>query len=125
MTAWDGDSLSALPDPFFSTFVHFLRADWYAQLANDESALKTLLWHEANNFAHYPTHGVQSPEVDFAFGTLARWRRARLLDRPGSADPESACREYADVARLWANGDRRYRARADSARARVALHCLS
>ena len=53
---------------------------------------------------------------------LAQWRLARLLARTGSR--ADVCRAYRGVARLWAAGEPRYRARADSAARRLrALEC--
>lgn len=60
--------------------------------------------------------------MDWALGTLARWRRARLLDSaPGDAE---GCGCYAAVIRLWSGGEPRFAARADTARGRFnALKC--
>jgi len=71
----------------------------------------------------YPTGDPQAAEVDWAFAPLAEWRLARLVERsPGSS--EEACRAYRTVARLWADGEPRYRARADTAAQRLAaLRC--
>jgi hypothetical protein len=59
---------------------------------------------------------------DWALGTLAEWRQARLLDQ-GKAGSE-VCESYAAVAERWSQGDGRFRARADTAVARLqALGC--
>jgi hypothetical protein len=80
------------------------------------------LWHEHSDLFRYPTGDPQAAEVDWALGPLAEWTAARLLDATGAA--EAACRAYADVKRLWAEGDLRYRARADTAARRFAeLRC--
>jgi len=64
-------------------------------------------------------------EVDWALGTLARWRRARAAG-DAAEFRDDACRDYAEVARLWSGGNATARARADSARAaRRALSCGS
>jgi hypothetical protein len=61
-------------------------------------------------------------DVDWAFGTFARWSRAPWLEEGGRR--EEACHAYRDVARLWSDGDPIYRARADTAAQRLAtLHC--
>lgn len=122
LTDWSGEELSRLSDPMISTVVHFLRADWHTQLDNVEAASITLLWHEGSSFPTYPTLSAEPTEVDLAFGTLARWKRAHLLDRAGTQT--EACRDYREVARLWDRGDARHRARADSSRTRLtALNC--
>src|SRR5439155_1141011 len=63
----------------------------------------------------------QVGDMDWAFGTLARWHQAVLLEQAGET---GACRAYAAVAGAWAGGDTPFRARADSAAQRVKqLHC--
>ncbi len=70
-----------------------------------------------------PTGLPQAAEVDWAFGTLARWRLARLLDGAGHAE-HGACDAYAAVVRHWSDAPAPYGARADTARARASeLHC--
>ena len=81
-------------------------------------------WHEHNDVVGLPTDRPQAAEVDWAFGTLARWRRARLLDRVGRSERGDACEAYAAVVRNWMHAPAPYGARADTARARAAeLHC--
>ncbi len=105
-------------DPFFRTALHLLRAEWNEQRAQDLSADRELTWYENTDVIEFPTGSPQPAEVDWAFGVLARWRRAALQ---GNQD---RCRWYADVARLWTSGEPRYAARADSARrAMTAQHC--
>ncbi len=61
--------------------------------------------------------------MDWAFGTLARWNAARLMEAANLRGHET-CVAWTNVARLWKYGDARYRARADAARQRVAaLRC--
>jgi hypothetical protein len=122
------DSLTGIParrtdDPFFRAILHLLRADWYARSGPPLRARGDLLWHENSDVYGYPTGDPQPAEVDWAFAPLAQWRLARLLERAGTRTDE-ACRAYTDVARLWADGEPPYRARADSAGRRlVALGC--
>ncbi len=123
LTDWSGDDLVRLPDPFFSTVVHFFRASWFAAAGNPAAAMRTLLFHEASDFSTYPIAQVQPPESDQAFGTLARWRQARLLDVPGNPGPD-VCRSYRAVFRLWQNGSSSHRSRANLAAERLrALPC--
>jgi hypothetical protein len=71
-----------------------------------------------------PARELQAAEIDWAFGTIARWRLARLLDDGSGSHHGAACTAYRAVVRLWSGGEPRYRARADSARSRaVELHC--
>jgi hypothetical protein len=100
-----------------------LRSDWRARLADIDGARRELLWHEHWDLVGTPTGLPQAAEIDWAFGGLARWRMARLLDAAGG-EPGETCRAYRAVASLWAAGEPAYRARADSARARAAaLRC--
>ncbi len=127
------DSLAALSaselyrsgpiDPLFRAVLHLLRAEWFEREGNSEDAERELLWYQNNDVSYYPTGNPQVSDADWAFGTLARWRLARLLERSPSRR-EAACRAYSDVKRLWSRGDTRYRARADSASRRLAsLKC--
>ena len=114
------DSAGQAGDPFFRTMLHLMRAQWHVTLGDTAAAVRDLRWHENNDLrtVTYPAAGAEAAEIDWALGTLARWRRARLLDGvPG--DPE-ACSCYAAVARLWAGGEARLAARADTARQRLA-----
>jgi hypothetical protein len=106
-------------DPFFRTILHFLRAGWEQQLGQTWSADRELIWYQNTDVIEYPSGAPQPSEVDWAFGVLARWRRAGLKDLS-----DDRCRIYQDVARLWADGEPRYAARADSARRAVTgLRC--
>ena len=93
-------ALRVVPDPFFRAALHLLRARWRAATGNTTAAVRELRWHENTDFIGQPATLVQSAEVDWALGTLARWDRARLL-----GVDEEACHAYADVARLWAGAD--------------------
>jgi hypothetical protein len=119
LTDWRGDDLVRLSDPFFSTVTHFLRSEWFAREGNTRAALATLLWGEAYDFGTYPIGEVQPPEVDQAFGTLAEWKQARLLDQGDSFSPD-LCRAYRAVARNWRNGAERFRRRSALAQERLA-----
>jgi len=104
-------------DPFSRTIAQLSRAEWNAARGDVEGARRALLWHENDDLARLPTDAPQAAEIDGAFGTVARWRLARLLDRAGQRAPP--CAPYRDVIRLWSAGEPPYRARADSARVRV------
>jgi tRNA A-37 threonylcarbamoyl transferase component Bud32 len=118
------DSSGQAGEPFFRSFLHLMRAQWYADQLEPLQAERELRWHEGNDLRDVTYSGAppEEGEIDWALGTLARWRRARLLDgAPGDAE---ACDCYGAVARLWSGGEPRFAARADSARQRIdALHC--
>src|SRR3989454_350449 len=119
-------SRAASHDPpntlFASTISHISRAEQRARQGDIDDARRALLWHEHTDLVGVPTGLPQAAEVDWAFGTLARWRLGRLLDTRGDRAP--ACEAYRAVIRLWSDGEPLYRARADTARMRVrALGC--
>jgi len=121
------DVLTVLPardtdDPFFRAMLHLLRARWYERTGQPARAQTELMWAENSDLIGYPKGDPQPAEVDWAFAPLAQWRLARLLERAGGRT--DLCRAYRGVARSWATGEPRYRARADSAARRLrALDC--
>jgi hypothetical protein len=122
----DVDAATRRLDPFFRTIVHLQRADWRARIGDIEGARNELIWHEHSDVVGLPTGMPQAAEVDWAFGTLARWRLARLLDRTGRAERGEACEAYTAVVRHWAQAPAPFGARADTARARArALNCAT
>ena len=104
-------------DPFYRTIARLSRARWRAARGDVDGARRELLWHENTDLDGLPTGAPQAAEIDWAFGTVARWRLARLLD--GAGRPGAACEAYRAVVRLWSGGEPPYRARSDSARARL------
>jgi len=122
------DSLAAREPvaPFFRATLHLLRADWFLRLGNPQGARAELLWHQnLDEERGWLTRDPQVGEADWAFGTLAQWRLARLLDLAGD-QRGAACRAYGEVVRLWSGGEPAYKARADTARARqAALGCMA
>jgi len=117
------DSATQASDVVLRTVVKMLRAEWLERTGNVSAARRELRW--ADNYATGLGGAPQSVEVDWAFRTLARWKRARLLDRTGDRGPE-VCACYTTVAHNWADGTAPYVARADTARARLrALDCDS
>ena len=114
----DVDAAARPIDPFSRAVAHLLRATWRAQIGDVARARRELLWHEHTDVVGLPTGLPQAAEIDWAFGTLARWRLARLLDGAGSAEGE-ACGAYAAVARRWSQAPAPYGARADTARIRA------
>ncbi len=110
--------------PFFRSVLHLLRAEWHVQLGNLQDTRAELLWYQ--NLDEEPgwlTDDPQTGEADWALATLAQWRLARLLDVAGEGH-ETACHAYGEVVRAWSQGEPRYVARADTARARrTAVGC--
>ena len=122
----DVDAVARRVDPFFRAIVHLQRATWRARIGDIEAARNELLWHEHLDVVGLPTGLPQAAEVDWAFGTLARWRLARLLDRTGRAQRGEACEAYTSVVRQWAQAPVPFGARADTARTRArALNCAA
>jgi len=122
----DVDAAARLIDPFFRTIVHLWRAAWRARLGDVEGARAELIWHEHTDVVGLPTGLPQAAEVDWAFGTLARWRLARLLDAGRRAERGEACDAYAAMVRHWSGAPAPYGARADMARTRArALGCAA
>jgi len=120
------DAVARRVDPFFRAIVHLQRAKWRVRIGDIEGARNELLWHEHLDVVGLPTGLPQAAEVDWAFGTLARWRLARLLDRAGRAQRGEACEAYAAVVRHWSRAPAPYGARADTARTRRrALGCAT
>lgn len=115
------DSAWQAGDPFFRAVLHLMRAQWHADAGGTTQAVRDLRWHENNDLrtVGFPAAAPEAAEVDWSLGTLARWRRARLLDAAG--DTAAACAAYAAVRRLWAAGDPPFAARADSARRRLEM----
>lgn len=107
--------------PFFRTALHLLRAEWYGE-RNLIAARNELRWHEGWDMVGLPIGAPMVEEVDWAFGTLARWRRSMVLERLG--DEGELCEMYDDIVRLWSNGDPVYAARADAAQQKFGeLNC--
>ena len=107
-----------LVGPFFRTVVHLLRARWYEANENLLPARGELLWHQNYDQDGLPLNQPRVEEVDWGFGTLARWLRAGVIEQIDSNDPE-LCRIYRDIERNWSEGDPVYAARADTAREKL------
>jgi predicted Ser/Thr protein kinase len=105
------DSAGAAGDPFFRSALHLLRAGWQARAGNTSAAIGSLGWHENYDLVGAFEGLMEASDADAAFGTLGRWYRALLMDQAGTRGRDM-CAAYADVARLWADGDERYRERA-------------
>ena len=108
-------------DPFSRTITQLSRADWHAARGDVDGARRALLWHENTDLAGLPVGAPQAAEIDWAFGSVARWRLARLLDDGSGSRSHKGpvCKAYQAIVRLWSGGEPLYRARADSAGARI------
>jgi len=114
------DSAGRAGDPFFRSALHLMRAGWFQRDGRPADAVRSLLWHGNTDFVGHSSAIIQAGDVDWAFGTLGRWYRARLAQSGG----RTACRAWRGVARLWADGEPRYAERAAAARERLqSLHC--
>jgi len=107
-----------IPDPFFRAALHLLRARWYERTGSPAKARSELVWGENSDMVGYPKRDPQAAEVDWAFAPLAQWRLAVLLEQTRGR-PGDICRAYRSVARYWAGGEPRFRARAEAAAQRV------
>jgi tetratricopeptide (TPR) repeat protein len=118
VSGWD----AADQDPMLRAMLRLARAAWMERAGNSAAAVREYLWHEHFHLPRYPTAEPVPADGDWALGTLAEWRQARLLDQgqPGA----EVCESYREVAERWKQGDGRFRARADTAVARLqALGC--
>jgi serine/threonine-protein kinase len=119
------DSAGRAGDPFFRTALHLLRADWAAAAGDPAQASRELLWYQNSDIGGVTPALAQPIEIDLAFGTLARWRRAGLLARIAPASAER-CAALGGVTRLWAHADEPLLRRATAAAAqRRAAGCAS
>jgi hypothetical protein len=118
LEGWDRAERS----PLLRAASRMSRAQWYAATGFPENARSEYRWHEHFHLPDYPIGNPLPADGDWAFSTLAYWRQARLLDRGESGDvtDREVCSAYRRVAERWATGDTRYRARADTARTRLA-----
>jgi hypothetical protein len=100
------DSAGRAGDPFFRSVLHLQRGEWHAAAGQARAADAAWLWYENLDAVGWPSTVAQACEVDWALGTYARWRRARLADSSGVRN--EACRRMADVAGLWADAEPAY-----------------
>jgi hypothetical protein len=114
------DSANRGGDPFYRALLHLARAGWQLGAGTPAQAAAELRWHENQDFVGYPGLAPQAGEVDYAFATLARWEQARILESLGPAHRQETCDVLAFVASAWRQGEPRFKARADTARSRLA-----
>jgi len=95
------DSAGRVPDPFHRAALHLLRGEWLARLGRTADADRAWLWYENLDVIGWPSAETQAGEVDWALGTWARSRRARL---PGA----ERCALARRAAELWSRPDPAY-----------------
>jgi tetratricopeptide (TPR) repeat protein len=100
------DSAGRAGDPFFRAVLHLQRGEWHAAAGQARAADAAWLWYENLDAVGWPSTVAQACEVDWAVGTYARWRRARLADSTGAR--ADACRDMAGVVALWADAEPAY-----------------
>jgi len=114
-----------LPDPVVRAVLRLYRGRWREQAGDLAGAADELMWYQGQDFSGFPFDSPSPAEIDWAFGTVARWERGRVLERAGNPG-RSVCEEYRAVRRLWGRADPPYRVLADSAGARLeSLSCLT
>jgi hypothetical protein len=118
LETWDRTEKS----PLFRIAIRMSRARWFEAMGGIENARMEYRWHQHFHLPDYPVDMPVPADGDWAFSTLASWRQARLLDK-GPADPVDVelCSSYRLVAERWSGGNPRFRARADTARSRLAV----
>jgi len=108
--------------PATRTVMRFAASGWLARSNRIESAARTLRWVEHQDVNTLPAGAPIPAEIEWAFTTMARWREARLVDRP-AGDRVRACRLDALIAEAWSGGDATSRSRAAAARSRLPTTC--
>jgi serine/threonine-protein kinase len=108
------DSAGKVERPFARSALHLLRAEWLERIGDLPGAVAELVWHENVDLEGFPAGPAQAAEIDWALGTYARLRRARLA--LAMDDLESACRHASDVTRLWNEPERELEPLAQEAR---------
>ena len=108
--------------PATRTVMRFAASGWLARGNRIESAARTLRWVEHQDVGTLPAGAPIPAEIEWAFTTVARWREARLVDRP-AGDRARACRLYGLIAAAWSGGDSTFRSRAAEARSRAVSTC--
>ncbi len=109
--AWD--SAGEGGDPFASTVLHMQRATWLDSLGRPLEADAARLWYEHVNVTASPTGEALAGEVDWAFGTYARWQRG--VSAGFRNERSDACKHLPRVLELWADSDGAFTPLRDSA----------
>jgi hypothetical protein len=100
------DSAGKAGDPFFRSVLHLQLGEWHAGAGQARAADSSWLWYENLDAVGWPNTVAQACEVDWALGTYARWRRARLADSTGARP--AACQNVAGVVAHWEGAEPSY-----------------
>ena len=112
------DSAGRVPDPFHRAALHLLRGEWLERLDQPNEADRAWLWYENLDVIGWPSAEAQAGEVDWALGTWARARRARL----GETAQAERCALARRATELWDGAEPAYAALEVEMR-RVAERC--
>ena len=107
--------------PATRVVMRFAAAGALARGNHFDGAAKLLWWVEHQDLEIEARPPIAA-EIEWAMMPLARWREARLVDRPDGNRPR-ACRLYGLIAAAWSEGDSTFRARAETARTRSTATC--
>jgi tetratricopeptide (TPR) repeat protein len=113
------DSAGRVPDPFHRAALHLLRGEWLERLDQPNEADRAWLWYENLDVIGWPSAEAQAGEVDWALGTWARARRARLGAETAQAERCALARRASE---LWDGAEPAYAALEVEMR-RVAERC--
>ena len=97
------DSAGHAPDPFLRAALHLKRGEWLERTGSAEAADSSWLWYENLDQRGWPDAEAQPSEVDWALGTYARARRARLALEQG--DREAGCALARHVNQRWSGAE--------------------
>jgi len=97
------DSAGRAGDPFFRAALHVVRGDWYLASNQSTPADASWLWYQNLDVVGWPTTVAQAGEVDWALGTLARWRRGNLAASEGRR--AEGCRMMDQVMGFWSQAE--------------------
>jgi tetratricopeptide (TPR) repeat protein len=100
------DSAGGASDPFFRSVLHLQLGEWHAAAGHRLAADSAWLWYENLDAVGWPSTVAQACEVDWALGTYASWRRARLADSTGNRS--LACRGITRVVSHWSGAESAY-----------------
>jgi tetratricopeptide (TPR) repeat protein len=97
------DSAGYAPDPFLRAALHLKRGEWLERAGRTAEADRSWLWYENLDQRGWPDAEAQPSEVDWALGTYARTKRARLaLERGNRAE---GCVLAGEASERWSEAE--------------------
>ncbi len=106
-------------DPFFRAGIYLKRGEWRTE-SGDRDADEEWLWYQNTDLIGWPSGALHAGEVDWAFGTYARFLRGRAaLERRDRA----GCENLDRVRELWVNADPGLQPLVDQARQHHSRSC--